>query len=331
MTLTRTATALSLLSTFSLLVPNTHAQTDDFALVLEGTITQTLAPVVGPLSGASVGDRFVARFVVQRTPSQTSPGSLAYAYAFQRGSMTIEGERATFDSLSALTSFWVSNDVAQLGDSFDAYVGLAQSDFDLQFVIRDPSAAMINSNSLLDLIGPLAIPAAGNHSQILLRDASMVATTVGHIFRAEVIDLSPTVGDGYCVGVSNSTGESATIEAFGSIQFSANDIELRCRRIPTFTFGLFLASRDLGYVAEPGTSVGNLCLGGAIGRFGPPIPSSGSTGVVTRQVDLTALPQPLGSVSAFSGDTWYFQCWYRDSLGPVSTSNFTDSVRIRFQ
>ncbi len=30
-----------------------------------------------------------------------------------------------------------------------------------------------------------------------------------------------------------------------------------------------------------------------------------------------------------SGDTWNFQCWYRDN-NPVPTSNFTDAVSVTF-
>lgn len=323
------------LSTFLLalpaLAPIASAQSDDLLLIVEGTITQTLAPVVGPLAGASVGDQFSGRFVVGRAGTQLAPGWRSYPYVFNRGSITIGGERAGFDPLSPLTSFWVSNDVAQIGDSFDAYVGLALSNYDVQFAIRDNSGQMIDTPFLGGLVGPIDVPAAGNFAQLLLRDAQMNATTVGQIFWAEVVDLSAQVGDGYCVASLNSSGDSARLEAFGSASVAANDLRLECRRASTFTFGLFIASRDPGFVPLAGGGQGNLCLGGTIGRFGPPIPSSGSTGVLTRDVDLTALPRPTGTVPAVPGATWYFQCWFRDSIGSTTTSNFSDSVRIRFQ
>ena len=47
-------------------------------------------------------------------------------------------------------------------------------------------------------------------------------------------------------------------------------------------------------------------------------------------MDLNALPQPSGFVSAQSGETWNFQCWFRDQ-NPTVTSNFTQGYRITFQ
>ena len=46
------------------------------------------------------------------------------------------------------------------------------------------------------------------------------------------------------------------------------------------------------------------------------------------QVDLTAVPQPTGTVAVQPGDTWNFQAWYRDLGG---TNNFTDAVSVTFQ
>jgi hypothetical protein len=48
-------------------------------------------------------------------------------------------------------------------------------------------------------------------------------------------------------------------------------------------------------------------------------------------LDLTQIPQPTGFVSVAAGDTWNFQCWYRDAVGGVATSNFTDGLSVDFQ
>ena len=37
----------------------------------------------------------------------------------------------------------------------------------------------------------------------------------------------------------------------------------------------------------------------------------------------------MGTASVASGETWYFQCWYRD-LNPSNANNFTDAVAISF-
>ena len=44
-------------------------------------------------------------------------------------------------------------------------------------------------------------------------------------------------------------------------------------------------------------------------------------------IDLTSMPVNP-PVAAQPGDTWNFQCWYRDV---ANTNNFTDAVSILFQ
>ena len=95
-------------------------------------------------------------------------------------------------------------------------------------------------------------------------------------------------------------------------------------KLPHGEFGLFLASRSAGLVQPPG-SQGPLCLGGGIGRFNQPheilIGPQDSI-----EVDLTAFPMnPWTPVLA--GETWYFQCWYRDGSG---ASNFSDALSVTF-
>ena len=44
-------------------------------------------------------------------------------------------------------------------------------------------------------------------------------------------------------------------------------------------------------------------------------------------VDLNGIPSGSGFVAVQPGETWNFQCWYRDG----ATSNFTDAVSITFE
>ena len=69
---------------------------------------------------------------------------------------------------------------------------------------------------------------------------------------------------------------------------------------------------------------GNLCLGGAIGRYAGP---SG----ISLAIDLTQLPQPTGPVTALPGESWNFTAWHRDTSGMGATSNFTDGLAVTFQ
>ena len=141
------------------------------------------------------------------------------------------------------------------------------------------------------------------------------------------------VGTSYCVARPNSTGLTASLAGSGSAVVSANNLVLTCSNLPPSAAAYFLCSRSHAFIALPSGSSGNLCLGSPIGRrVGGLVSSSGATGVVNALVDVTAMPQPNSSVAVLPGETWSFQCWYRDSLlgGTASTSNFSDGLDVLF-
>jgi hypothetical protein len=54
-------------------------------------------------------------------------------------------------------------------------------------------------------------------------------------------------------------------------------------------------------------------------------------GVILHAPGLVASTQskaPLGAITA--GQTWNFQCWYRDTLSPCSTSNLSNGLQVAF-
>ena len=112
----------------------------------------------------------------------------------------------------------------------------------------------------------------------------------------------------------------------------ANNLTLTSVQMPNNSFGFFLTSRTQGFVQNPGGSQGNLCLGGGIGRYVGPgqIKNSGAVGRFTLTLNLTQTPTPTGLVSIAAGETWNFQTWYRDSVGGVATSNFTNGRSVPF-
>ncbi len=59
--------------------------------------------------------------------------------------------------------------------------------------------------------------------------------------------------------------------------------------------------------------------------------NSGATGSISLPVNLTALPTPTGPVAGAVGQTWNFQCWYRDTLGGNATSNFSNGLAVTLQ
>ena len=127
--------------------------------------------------------------------------------------------------------------------------------------------------------------------------------------------------------VPNSTGQSGRITATGTGLAGGAPMRLVATQLPPQQFGLFVVGDTSNSVMPPGSS-GVLCVGGSIGRFNESLSFSGVTGQLEYQVDTTALPVGPGTAIQ-PGQTWYFQCWFRDgALG--ATSNFTDAVAITF-
>ena len=137
------------------------------------------------------------------------------------------------------------------------------------------------------------------------------------------------VGTSYCgPAVPNSSGLPGAIFALGSVTVTDDLLWLHATDLPLKKFGYFLASETQGFVANPGGSQGNLCLGGQIGRFTKHTQKSGPGGYFMIQVNLMRIPTtPPHSVMA--GETWNFQAWFRDN-NPGKTSNFTDAVSVLF-
>ncbi|MEM8711697.1 MAG: hypothetical protein AAGG01_12145, partial [Planctomycetota bacterium] len=142
------------------------------------------------------------------------------------------------------------------------------------------------------------------------------------------------VGTLYCgPAVPNSTGVPGGMGASGSNSVALNMLTLEASNLPPFAFGFYITSQTQAFVQGPGGSSGNLCMGGAVGRYvgAGQIQNSGSAGMISLPADLTQIPQPNGFVSVLAGETWNFQCWYRDStMGGMPTSNFTDGLSITF-
>ena len=144
----------------------------------------------------------------------------------------------------------------------------------------------------------------------------------------------PSFGTSFCgPAVTNSSGAPAEISVSGTPVASLNDLTLICSSMPPNSFGFFLVSQTQGFVANPGGSQGDLCLGGAIGRYVGPgqILNSGAGGQISLAADLTQIPSPTGFISASPGDIFNFTTWFRDSSMGTATSNFSQGVEVTFQ
>ncbi|MCP3915437.1 MAG: hypothetical protein GY711_07775 [bacterium] len=130
------------------------------------------------------------------------------------------------------------------------------------------------------------------------------------------------VGTSFCgPAVPNSTGLSATIQVYGSPLIAEDELTLSARGLPPGEFGYFLVGRTPGLFQPPGSS-GFICLNGNIGRYNPVAAIVDGPGGFL-EVDLAAIPVNP-PVPAMTGDTWHFQCWFRDA----GTSHFTDAAIV---
>ena len=144
---------------------------------------------------------------------------------------------------------------------------------------------------------------------------------------------SPFLGSMYCANALNSTGFSGKLQATGSDVAADNNLTLRVSDLPPGQFGFFLCSETQGFTANPGGSVGDLCLALSIGRYNQAgqIFQSTAGGTASLALDLTLTPTPTQPTAIVAGQTWNFQCWYRDNMPGVSQSNFTDARSILFR
>ncbi|MCP4006312.1 MAG: hypothetical protein GY725_19195 [bacterium] len=132
------------------------------------------------------------------------------------------------------------------------------------------------------------------------------------------------VGTNYCgPAVNNSTGQPGTILAWSPTMARLECLILVADQLPAGQFGYFLASMTQGMFCPPSSS-GCICLAIPIARFNSQI-ILGPTG--RAQVDLRSIPISPSPVAVMAGQTWNFQCWYRDT---GNTNNFTDGVSVSF-
>ncbi len=203
-----------------------------------------------------------------------------------------------------------------------------------------PGFYSLSSATLTSEVQAMLDSPAGNFGWLLKSDTENPATArriisreAGNVANRPALEIEYTmggIGSDYCgPAVNNSSGGPAVLAASGSATASDNDLNLSATGVPVNQFGYLVASQTQGFIMTPGTSQGNLCLGGNIGRFLNLVQSSGAAGTLNFDVDTTMVPQPSGTVAIMGGETWNFQAWFRDA-NPTSTSNFTQGVSIVF-
>lgn len=270
------------------------------------------------------------------------------AFGFTMGSaaMTLDEVVLVLDSTSANPTPLVRIH-ADMGGS----PGAALFTLDNPAVLTGPGDFLFTAGSAFTLdanttywLHVTSVPVAGDAFRWISTDvlpAGPGAAAVGYEFNGGSSSFfnklevrgSSGIGTNYCgPAAPNSSGASAVASADGSTVAASNQVTLSASGMPANQFGIFVASMAPGFVpGASGTSNGNLCLGGTIGRLRDPnqILGTGTAGAFSLGIDLTSIPQGSGTVAVIGGQSWYFQAWFRDGVG--LGSNFTDGLRIDFQ
>lgn len=186
---------------------------------------------------------------------------------------------------------------------------------------------------------------AGNFGTPVVLPAQLIRAAIGtDVDRDGDLDILMGGRDWYenvafvssmvCAGQPSSAGPGANLVATGSRLVMLDRTTLVGSDMPPGSFGLFLTSLQVSAPVPITGSQGELCLGGPIGRFNRPgeIGAADGAGILRHRLDLTDIPDAvLGSVLVVGPETRFFQLWYRDSLGGVSTSNLSAAAAVDFR
>ncbi len=251
---------------------------------------------------------------------------------------------AAFPAPNGLTpNLWVSRDdpdfwsvTVQPGEALDAQIYFSDVRSDLDLFLYDAAGPCGDGFQTGELASGftqndnerIIWSNTGSTARNLILHVDVFQTGSCNEYDLDIDIAGGGVGTNYCLAVPNSTGVIGLISAAGTTSRNLNNLRLSADQLPQNSFGFFLNSRTQAFVPNAGGSDGNLCLGGSVGRFNDLIQNSGGGGRIAINVDLDAVPQPTGLVSAMAGETWRFQAWHRDANGAGPTSNFTNAIRV---
>ena len=127
----------------------------------------------------------------------------------------------------------------------------------------------------------------------------------------EVVRIFTFFGESVCSqDEPNSLGLTAALQMTGSQRASDDDLILRANGIPVGSFGYFVVGDSL---VDMPTAAGRLCVGGNIGRYVGPGEVQAASEFTAIEINASIQPIP-GNPPTFAatGQTFYFQAWYRD-------------------
>lgn len=307
------------------------AAAGDVLVTARGTVTEvTGGTPAAPFAGVSAGDIVEISVEAVDLPDVNTPTFWQYPTDPLRGGIQIGS--AFLPSWSADSGVVnLQNEVADavtiglpLSAPFITGVTAGLIDVTGQF-LQSPDLTALVGQTLTATFPGAAVLASSANSAIIRMEITSIQFEDGD---------RPLIGVNSCSAENNSALVSAITYASGSAVAAQNDVALAAGALPPLAFGFFLASQTSAFTPQPGGSTGNLCLGGAIGRYVGPgqIQNSGLYGTFELPINLSQIPTPNGFVTAGAGETWHFTSWYRDvSQSGTPTSNFSDRLSIVFE
>ncbi|MEM6674382.1 MAG: hypothetical protein AAF726_16165 [Planctomycetota bacterium] len=309
----------------------------DYRVTIDGSVLITVpTPLGAPFTNVTIGApvQIVAEF--DGPPNVVTSTVFQYPLDATSGGVTIGGVTYSYlPSFGDLTIFddQLSGDVITI----TAEVVTPGPVLTMAFGFADPTGTSLSSPNVADLDGRTLQSNVSTGISITggLQNATSSLVIAVNASTMRFQDLGGGgggIGMAYCNAAQNSTGATGRTRATGSRIASANNLTLAATNLPNNTFGFFLTSQSQGFVQNPGGSSGNLCLGGAVGRYVGPgqVKNSGLSGSFALQLNLSQTPTPNGLVAVQAGQTWNFTAWFRDSAGGSVTSNFTDGFAVSF-
>jgi hypothetical protein len=130
-------------------------------------------------------------------------------------------------------------------------------------------------------------------------------------------------------GCVNSTGQGANLGACGSSSVALDELMLEASRLPPNASGLIFTGTAQSQVPMGAGFRVVANVGGPLHRFG--VQSADVNGVLRRGPGMVAQSYGFSTGPFQPGDTWNFQCWYRDpSFACVRKTNLSNGVEVLF-
>ncbi|MEZ6015344.1 MAG: FG-GAP-like repeat-containing protein [Planctomycetota bacterium] len=321
-----------------------------FVRILSGATTQPLAPaLLGPAGFATFGASLLAlgdlngdgiEEVAIGAPYEGAGTVRIYDVVTRTVLALLDG--ATFGAGSSSgTAVFFGASIAKVGDTngdgvpdlaIGAYYDVAFNTGALYVVSMSDWSLIFRKRSTQRENYAFSVSSAGDTDGDGLAEVLVGAPFAlnGANGRVDIVEWR-SLGATFCSSTPSSTGATPDLAAFGSPVAADNDLTLRMTGAPNGGFGLFAASRLAMPLGIPLAGGGVLCLGGAPLRFTYTLGMI-DAGTLRARLDLTAFPEPpTYQVAVMAGDVWYFQAWFRDSIGGVATSRLSTAIQVDFE